>query len=316
MMKVDATCCNAEVRYPTDYNLLEDGSELIDRLLDKFCARHKAEKPRTHRVEARQAFISLTKKKRKGKKLVDKVRLIQLRCLQADLLTFLDFLGGQSSRLLSCFSRHDCKCLKAAFKMYEQQKKMFDENVRRCADRIVSIYQPHLRPIVRGKAKAKVEFGAKIGASVVNGYTYVDHLSWDAYNESSDLAMQLELYKKRFGMLPQEVQADKLYLGKANRNLIKTRRGPSARGTRWRPHSVPPKGVYRANDIRAKLDDTADTWIGACFFAKNVMKFLRGLLCLIFAKLGLKAFKRRISYSIDYPMGVLDPTRGCLVKII
>ena len=111
-MKVDATCCDAEVRYPTDYNLLEDGSELIDRLLDKFCARHKAEKPRTHRVEARQAFISLTKKKRKGKKLVDKVRLIQLRCLQADLLTFLDFLGGQSSRLLSCFSRHDCKCLK------------------------------------------------------------------------------------------------------------------------------------------------------------------------------------------------------------
>ena len=220
-MKVDATCCDAEVRYPTDYNLLEDGSELIDRLLDKFCARHKAGKPRTHRVEARQAFISLTKKKRKGKKLVDKVRLIQLRCLQADLLTFLDFLGGQSSRLLSCFSRHDCKCLKAAFKMYEQQKKMFDENVRRCADRIVSIYQPHLRPIVRGKAKAKVKFGAKIGASIMNGYTYVDHLSWDAYNESSDLAMQLELYKKRFGMLPQEVQADKLYLGKANMNLIK-----------------------------------------------------------------------------------------------
>ena len=61
---------------------------------------------------------------------------------------------------------------------------------------IVSIYQPHLRPIVRGKAKAKVEFGAKIGASIVNGYTYVDHLSWDAYNESSDLAMQLELYQK------------------------------------------------------------------------------------------------------------------------
>ena len=184
------------------------------------------------------------------------------------------------------------------------------------SDRIVSIYQPHLRPIVRGKAKAKVEFGEKIGASIVNGYTYVDHLSWDAYNESSDLAMQLELCQKRFGMLPQEVQADKLYLGKSNRNRIKTRRGPSARGTRWRPHSEPPKGVYRANDIRAKLDDTADTWIGACFFAKNVMKFLSGLLCLIFAKLGLKAFKRWISYSIDYLMGVLDPTRGCLVKII
>ena len=58
---------------------------------------------------------------------------------------------------------------------------MFGQNVRRCADRIISIYQPHLRPIVRGKAKAKVEFGAKVGASIVNGYTYVDHVSWDAY---------------------------------------------------------------------------------------------------------------------------------------
>ena len=163
-MKVDATCCDAEVRYPTDYNLLEDGSELIDRPFDKFCARHKAEKPRTHRVEARQAFISLTKKKRKGKKLVDKVRLIQLRCLQADLLTFLDFFGGQSSRLLSCFSRHDCKCLKAAFKMYEQQKKMFDENVRRCADRIVSIYQPHLRrPSQLGRLQRIVRHRHAIG---------------------------------------------------------------------------------------------------------------------------------------------------------
>ena len=48
------------------------------------------------------------------------------------------------------------------------------------------------------------------------------------------------------------------------------------------------KRVYRANNIRAKLDETADTWIGACFFAKNVMKFLRGLLCLIFESTELK----------------------------
>ena len=93
------------------------------------------------------------------------------------------------------------------------------------SDRIVSIYQPHLRPIVRGKAKAKVEFGAKIGASIVNGYTYVDHLSWDAYNESSDLAMQLELYQKRFGMLPQEVQADSSTSGRRTGILSRQEEG-------------------------------------------------------------------------------------------
>lgn len=139
-------------------------------------------------------------------------------------LTFRFFLISLANiRVISLrvFSRHDYKCLSAAFKMYEQQKMMFEQNVRTCANRIISIYQSHLRPIVRGKAKAKIEFGAKIGCSIVNGYTYVDHLSWDAYNESSDLILQTELYKKRFGILPKEIQADRLYLGKANRKYIK-----------------------------------------------------------------------------------------------
>ena len=339
-IKIDATCCDAEVRYPTDCNLLEDGSNLIDRLLDKFCTRHKIIKPRTRRVESRQAFIQLTRKKRKGKKLIDKTKLVQIRCLQADFQTFFDFLGKYSSNLLACFSRRDCKWLMAAIKMYEQQKMMFEQNVRSCADRIISIYQPHLRPIVRGKAKAKVEFGAKIGASIVNGYTYVDHLSWDAYNESSDLVTQMELYKLRFGMLPQEVQADKLYLGKENRKYIKACHVNCYN----RPLGRPPKEendshaddkkraigerneieatfgtskrVYRANNIRAKLDDTADTWIGACFFAKNVMKFLRGLLCLIFAKWGLKALKNKTIGILDNLVKVLTSPLSCSVEII
>ena len=338
-IKIDATCCDAEVRYPTDSNLLEDGSNLIDRLLDKFCTRHKIIKPRTRRVESRQAFIQLTRKKRKGKKLIDKTKLVQIRCLQADFQTFFDFLGKYSSNLLACFSRRDCKWLMTAIKMYEQQKMMFEQNVRSCADRIISIYQPHLRPIVRGKAKAKVEFGAKIGASIVNGYTYVDRLSWDAYNESSDLVAQMELYKLRFGMFPKEVQADKLYLGKENRKYIKACHVNCYN----RPLGRPPKEendshaddkkraigerneiegtfgtskrVYRANNIRAKLDDTADTWIGACFFAKNVMKFLRGLLCLISEKSGLLGLKKRIFGIIDNLAGIFATPRGCTLKI-
>lgn len=339
-MKNDATCCDAEVRYPTDSNLLEDGSRLIDRLLDKFCSRHKIKKPQIHRMEARHTFILLTKKKRKGKKLVDKTKLVQIRCLRADFQIFLDFLGRHASNLLSCFSRHDYKCLMATFRMYEQQKMMFEQKVRSCANRIISIYQPHLRPIVRGKAKAKVEFGAKIGVSIVSGYTYVDHLSWDAYNESSDLALQIELYKKRFGMLPREVQVDKLYLGKANRQYLKDCNVECYNHPLGRPpkeendkHAEDKKRaigernevegtfgttkrVYRANDIRAKLDDTADTWIGACFFAKNVMKFLRGLLCLIFAKMGLETLEKRFFNIIDNIVGLLGIPQGCWVKII
>ena len=38
------------------------------------------------------------------------------------------------------------------------------------------------------------------------------------------------------------------------------------------------KRVYRAENIRAKLVDSGNSWYLACYFAKNVMKFLSGLL--------------------------------------
>ena len=67
--------------------------------------------------------------------------------------------------------------------LYTQQKVMLDNKTHMVADRIVSLSQPWIRPIVRGKSKAPTEFGAKISISVVNGYTFVDRLSFDAYNE-------------------------------------------------------------------------------------------------------------------------------------
>ena len=69
------------------------------------------------------------------------------------------------------------------------------------------------------------------------------------------------------------------------------------------------------DDIRAKLDQTADTWIGACFFAKNIMKFLRGLLCLIFEKSGLKTFPKRIMSIFDSMETVLPTPQGCVKEI-
>ena len=74
---------------------------------------------------------------------------------------------------------------------------MFDNRENRIADRIVSISQPHVRPIKRGKASAATEFGTKISASLVDGFAFVDRISWDAYNEAGDLKEQIELYQNR-----------------------------------------------------------------------------------------------------------------------
>ncbi len=49
---------------------------------------------------------------------------------------------------------------------------MYKTKSHRGEDRIVSISQPHVRPIIRGKAGAAVEFGAKLTISVVEGFTF------------------------------------------------------------------------------------------------------------------------------------------------
>ena len=63
-------------------------------------------------------------------------------------------------------------------------------------DRILNIHQTYVRTIVRGKEKAKVEFGYKINVSLINGYSFIDHFSLDAFNEGSRLEESIGAYKK------------------------------------------------------------------------------------------------------------------------
>ena len=222
--------------------------------------------------------------------------------LHIDLRRITDLLVNHDCRKEDCLQPHDVRLLTAIYEMYGQQRKMFEDKTHVCANRIVSIYQPHVRPIIRGKAKAKTEFGAKIGASLYEGYTFIDHHSWDAYNESSDLPLHINKFKERFGYLPATILADKIYMNKENRKLLKKLEIKTYCKPLGRPPKNPPspeiiakmakavgernevecsfgtgKRIYRANNIRAKLPETARCWTGMCYFVKNVMKFLREL---------------------------------------
>ena len=76
---------------------------------------------------------------------------------------------------------------------------MYSLRSKRVDDRIISVNQPYLRPIVSGKVKPPTEFGAKISVAVVNGFTFLDRLRWDAFNEAGDLGVQVEKYSPRCG---------------------------------------------------------------------------------------------------------------------
>jgi hypothetical protein len=105
--------------------------------------------------------------------------------------------------------------------LYRQQKEMYERKENRIDHRIVSISQPHIRPIVRGKAGSAVEFGGKISISVYENYVFLDKLSWENFNESTHLIEQVEKYNELMGCYPKTIHVDAIYRTRANRAYCK-----------------------------------------------------------------------------------------------
>jgi len=126
---------------------------------------------------------------------------------------------------------------------------MWQSGKKSISDRIVSISQPHVRPIVRGKAAAKTEFGMKLSISVVDGISMPERMSWNAYNEGCDLVRDIERYRERYGHYPESVHADKIYRTLTNRMWCK------ARGIRLRgvPLGRPPKDAEKNRARRRQI---------------------------------------------------------------
>lgn len=108
--------------------------------------------------------------------------------------------------------------------LYRQQYEMHKNKQRRCDDRIVSIHQPHVRPVIRGKANKNVEFGAKLSVSLdKNGIACMHRIGWDVFNEGGDLEAQVEAYKAIHGYYPEVLLADTIYGTRANRKYLKSK---------------------------------------------------------------------------------------------
>ena len=182
---------------------------------------------------------------------------------------------------------------------------MYEQRTHRCDARIVSISQPYVRPIVRGKLDKAVEFGAKLSASLnAMGVACVDRLSWEAFHEGGVLKSQVEAYRVRHGVYPQVVLADQVYGSRENRRYLKAHNIRFAGKPLGRPKKLTPanqqqlkrekaqrqqdyrqripiegkfgqgKGGYRLNYIRAKRADTSVAWINSIFMVMNLLVLL------------------------------------------
>ncbi|HQM37222.1 MAG TPA: transposase, partial [Candidatus Marinimicrobia bacterium] len=299
---VDATIAPSNIKYPTDLDLLNDSREISEKLIDKLYLKGLFEhKPRTYRQKARQDFLNVIKKKRKSKKALCKGIRKQLQYLRRN-LTHLDQMLAVFKDQPDALSEREIELLEVIRKIYAQQKEMYINQRHTVKDRIVSIHQPYIRPMVRGKANAEVEFGAKISVSVVAGYVFLDRLKWDAYNENMDLVDQVNRYRQRFGYYPAVVIADGIYGTRDNRSYLEEH------GIRFSGKKLgrPPKEIsaiawemerlrileqgernevegkigtaktrYGLGKVLARTKETSENWIAMALLSMNMATALR-----------------------------------------
>jgi transposase, IS5 family len=286
---LDATACPQDIAYPTDLDLLNDSREKSEELIDLlFRISSMDKKPRNYREKARKDYLKTAQKKSKSRKEIHNAIKKQLNYLKRNIQSIhllLDTFGGIP------LEKKEYKYWFVIQHLYDQQKQMYDSKTHSIDDRIVSIHQPHVRPIVRGKTKAKVEFGSKINLALVDGLSFLDDLSWNAFNEGTRLKSSVEKYKIRFGYYPKEVLADKIYCNRENRAYLKEkgillkakplgRPTKAALSNQVRPGERNPieakfgqaKTGYGLDRIKARLSDTSESWIASIILVLNLVK--------------------------------------------
>lgn len=213
---VDATCAPSNIRFPQDVSLLNEARENAEAMIDELHEQSDESKPRTYRKRAHKDYMKYARSRKHTEKKTREAIRKQLQYLRRDLSIIETML--ESGLNLSTRQQSRFETLQ---KIYEQQRFMYDNHTHSVPDRIVSVSQPFIRPIVRGKAGKPVEFGAKLDISVSDGWTRLECWSFDAYNESTKLIETIERYRTREGCYPERVLADKIYRNRENLSFCK-----------------------------------------------------------------------------------------------
>ncbi len=300
-LQMDATVADQYIKYPTDTDLMNSGRKILEKIIDIIYEKNNKQgvKPRTYRRKMNKNYLIFSKKRKK--------RHIEIRKMKHKLLEHIKRDIGHVNKMLDVcknskrvfpINKHQLRQLWIITTLYEQQREMYDNRTNTSNNRIVSIHQPHVRPIKRGKQNSDTEFGSKLGVSLDNGFARLDTLSWDAYNESSDLIKSVESFQQLHGHYPELVQIDKIYHTKRNRKWLGERdirmtatplgRKPTKAESSYKKRKKKKeaternhiegkfgqgKNGYNLNKIRARLRETSESWVSCIFFIMNLINF-------------------------------------------
>ena len=316
IMKVDATCAPSDIRYPQDLSLLNECRENTEKIIAYIWARAEIQHGHMtdyNRKKARKAYLKIAKQRSPRRDTMRKAIGEQLEYLRKNQHKIAELLCITGFDILS---EQQIKRLDVIGKIYEQQKEMYDNHTNKCEDRIISVRQPFVRVMVRGKAGKKYEFGQKLEFSVVDGFTFIERQEWDPYNESKGLIECIERYRARTGVYPEAVQVDQIYrtkenrafckekgirisgipLGRPKKDEIEAHRERAYQDSCERNEVESKNGIskrrYGLDLIMAYLDETAKTEAALNVLAMNVAHCLRRLL--------------RAYYYMRYTFDILD----------
>ena len=203
----DATVAPQYIRYPQDTSLLNEARCKLEKMIQFFCDKYGLKKPRTYCRIAQKEYLGFARAKKPSAEKVRAAVGAQLGYVRRD-LEYIDRFMQQGYAPAYKF----CDQIITIHLLYDQQKYMYDSKTHSAEDRIVSISQPYVRPVVRGKAKFQTEFGAKLHLSIdETGFDRIEYLSFNAFNEGPMLVEALNAYRYRNGYYPKRVLVDKIY---------------------------------------------------------------------------------------------------------
>jgi IS5 family transposase len=298
-LTLDATCAPAYIRYPQDISLLNEAREKLEAIIQHFCKSYGLPLPRRYSKCARKDYLAFAKSKKHTAKKIRKALRKQLGYVSRDIRYLEQFMSdGYAAR------EKEIDQYLTIITLYEQQQYMYDNKVHSVEHRIVSISQPWIRPIVRGKVKAPTEFGAKFDLSIDSeGYSRIEKISFEAYNESTCLVEAVERFRKRTGYYPERVLVDQIYRTSENRRYCREHgiriSGPKLGRPSASTAKTDKKQEYQDNTdrieverrfslskrcygmgcITTRLEETQLTSIALSVFVTNLFQIQRRILC-------------------------------------
>jgi len=229
--------------------------------------------PRTYKKQAYKFFLSFTKGKNRNKT-IRKVLKKLLSYVERD-IRYIDVILeelGKHRLEETGLSHKQIEELETIRKLAKQQSEMLVEKKHSVDNRIVSISQPYVRPIVRNKSRSKTEFGAKINIAIINGYATIDTLSWDSFNEGTTLIDTIERYHIKYGYYPEVVLADNIYKTKANKTFCKEH------NIRFTGNKTNKEPILKEKDKKEYIQDCKDRQVIEGLFGTGKRKFSLNLI--------------------------------------